>query len=209
MEQIEIDFLKESNAIEGEFSQEALDDAMGAWQYARDNIHKLDLNIILKTHHLLMRRRNSKIAGKWRVETAVRVGDDYLPAKSKYFIRKEVQDWLDNCQVHTGLGAEEDIRRWHVKFEKIHPFVDGNGRMGRILMNLQRLKVNLPILVIKDSEKQAYYAWFKERWEVNPCQRCGAPTNQKFCQSCYGSTCKACGRRSFGEPFCRWCWKGR
>lgn len=208
MDQVEIDFLKESNAIEGEFSQEAQDDAMGAWEYAKENRHDLDLNKILKIHHILMRRLNSKIAGKWRVNVAVTVGERYCPGKSKYFIRKEVQDWLDNCKVHTGLGAEEDIKRWHVAFEMIHPFIDGNGRTGRILMNLQRLNVNLPILVIKDAEKQNYHVWFKEKNEINPCARCGYPTKQKYCQVCYGSKCKACGRNSYGQDFCMYCWRG-
>jgi len=49
----------------------------------------------------------------------------------------------------------------HIHFEKIHPFVDGNGRMGRILMNWQRVKVGLQPLIIWASERQAYYAWFK------------------------------------------------
>lgn len=208
MDEKEVEFLKESNAIEGVYSQEALDDALGAWEYAKEHRHKLNLNVILKIHHLLMRRLNSKIAGSWRVNVAVRVGDRYCPAKSKYFIRKEVQDWLDNCR-HTGLGAEEDIKRWHVAFEEIHPFIDGNGRVGRILLNLQRLNVNLPVLVIKESERQNYYQWFKKEWTVFPCQKCGAPTKQKFCDSCYGSSCKACGRNSYGQDFCAYCWRGR
>lgn len=209
MDEREVEFLKESNAIEGEFSQEALDDAMSAWHYAKENMHKIDLNKILKIHHLLMRRLNSKIAGSWRVNIAVTVGNRYCPAKSKYFIRKEVQDWLDKCKSHTGLGAEEDIKRWHVAFEEIHPFVDGNGRVGRILMNIQRLIVNLPILVIKDAEKQAYYQWFKKEWDVFPCQKCGAPTKNKFCSGCYGSSCKSCGRNSYGQDFCAYCWGRR
>lgn len=209
MEEREVEFLKESNAIEGEFSQEALEDAMSAWQYAKDNVQRIDLNKILKIHHLLMRRLNSDIAGSWRVNVAVRVGDRYCPAESKYFIRKKVQEWLDNCKAHTGLGAEEDIKRWHVAFEEIHPFIDGNGRVGRILMNIQRLIVNLPVLVIKDAEKQSYYQWFKKEWDIFPCQKCGAPTKNKFCPGCFGSSCKACGRNSYGKDFCAYCWGRR
>jgi Fic family protein len=208
MEQAEIDFLKESNAIENELSQKALDDAMGAWEYAKEHRHNLDLNAVLKIHHLLMRRLNSKIAGKWRVNIAVQVGSKYCSAKSKHMIRKEVQDWLDNCKNNTGLGAEEDIRRWHIAFEEVHPFQDGNGRIGRILMNLQRLNVNLPVLIIKEAEKEDYYKWFRKEFENFPCKRCGAVTNQKYCDACYGSNCRACGRKSYGEDYCKWCWRG-
>lgn len=209
MDEREVEFLRESNAIEGEFSNEALEDAMGAWEYAKSIRHKLGLNEILKIHHFLMRRLNTEIAGSWRVNVAVTVGNRYCPAKSKYFIRKELQEWLDKCKNHTGLGAEEDIKRWHVHFEEIHPFVDGNGRVGRILLNIQRLNVNLPVLIIKDAEKQQYYEWFKKQWDVFPCQKCGAPTKQKFCDGCYGSSCKSCGRNSYGQDFCNYCWRGR
>jgi hypothetical protein len=158
---------------------------------------------------MLMRRLNTKIAGKWRVNIAVTVGGRYCPSESKYFIRKKVQDWLDNCRNHTGLGAEEDIKRWHVDFEEIHPFIDGNGRTGRILMNLQRLNVNLPMLIIKEAERQAYYQWMKKEWTVFACKKCGAPTKNSFCDACYGSRCKACGRNSYGQDFCQWCWGRR
>lgn len=209
MRKEEIEFLKESNAIEGEFSKKALEDAMGAWAFAKEMKHALDLRIILKIHRILMRRCNQTIAGKWRVNKSVSVGKDFLSAKSKYLIRKEVQDWLDECKTHTGLGAEEDIKRRHVKFEKIHPFIDGNGRIGRILMNAQRLNVNLPILIIKNSEKQDYYKWFEEKYDVFPCLKCGAPTKSQYCDACFGSRCKACGRNSYGKDFCYYCWRKR
>jgi hypothetical protein len=53
-------------------------------------------------------------------------------------------------------------KKAHVAFETIHPFVDGNGRIGRILMNWQRLQEGLPILIIHEGpEQMEYYKWFK------------------------------------------------
>ena len=58
------------------------------------------------------------------------------------------------------------IKRWHIQFEHIHPFEDGNGRTGRILMNLQLRKRGLPIMVIHEGKEQSeYYKWFKESSE--------------------------------------------
>ena len=43
---------------------------------------------------------------------------------------------------------------------EVHPFIDGNGRTGRIFMNWWRVKNGLPILVIKETARQEYYKWF-------------------------------------------------
>lgn len=69
-----------------------------------------------------------------------------------------MKTWIDNSHTST---TEEHIKRDHIVFEEIHPFVDGNGRTGRMLMNWQRLDNNLNILTIWNKEKSAYYKWFK------------------------------------------------
>jgi len=55
---------------------------------------------------------------------------------------------------------EEHIKANHVFFEHVHPFVDGNGRIGRMLMNWERIRAGLDILVIREDEKEKYYDWF-------------------------------------------------
>ena len=59
----------------------------------------------------------------------------------------------------------ENILDFHVKFEKIHPFQDGNGRVGRLIMFKECLKENIVPFIIEDDLKMFYYRGLKE-WEV-------------------------------------------
>ena len=57
-----------------------------------------------------------------------------------------------------------DILEFHVKFEKIHPFQDGNGRVGRLIMFKECLKYNIVPFIIEDTLKMYYYRGLKE-WD--------------------------------------------
>ena len=56
----------------------------------------------------------------------------------------------------------EDILDFHVKFERIHPFQDGNGRVGRLIMFKECLKYNIVPFIIEDDIKMFYYRGLKE-----------------------------------------------
>jgi Fic family protein len=56
----------------------------------------------------------------------------------------------------------EDILEFHVKFEKIHPFQDGNGRVGRLIMFKECLKYHIVPFIIEDNMKMFYYRGLKE-----------------------------------------------
>ena len=58
--------------------------------------------------------------------------------------------------------ALEDILNFHVKFERIHPFQDGNGRVGRLIMFKECLKYNIVPFIIEDNLKMFYYRGLKE-----------------------------------------------
>lgn len=154
----EREFLIESNKIEREYSDEALEDAIKAWKFAKlymEGSGKINKDLILTTHMLLMKNLNPDIAGRIR-EIPVRIGNDYKK-QSKKDIEINLSLWVATCLDCT---TEKQIEQSHIIFEKIHPFEDGNGRTGRILMNLQRIKAGLPILVIKEKSKFEYYKWF-------------------------------------------------
>lgn len=58
----------------------------------------------------------------------------------------------------------EDILDFHVKFERIHPFQDGNGRVGRLIMFKECLKYHIVPFIIEDDLKLLYYRGLKE-WD--------------------------------------------
>lgn len=149
-------FIRESNAIEREYSESAFEDACEAYKWAKENMNSIiDVKYILKIHEILMKRLNKRIAGKIR-DVDVYVGDKKMMSPED--LRFALRDWCISCYHNA-----EDVKQLHIWFEEIHPFQDGNGRTGRILMNIQRLKIGLPILVIHEGEdQQKYYQWFKE-----------------------------------------------
>jgi Fic family protein len=59
----------------------------------------------------------------------------------------------------------EDILDFHVKFERIHPFQDGNGRIGRLIMFKECLKHNIVPFIIENNLKMFYYRGLKE-WNI-------------------------------------------
>jgi len=158
-----IKFLQESNYIEREYSDEALEDAKKAWKYAIKNKSFININYILEIHKLLMQKLRPDIAGKFRN------CDVWIGGKRKSFISEslfiaELRDVLSTINVPNFIPKQEEefTKHCHVMFEEIHPFEDGNGRVGRILWQIQRLNLKLPIKIIHEGKEQVeYYKWFK------------------------------------------------
>jgi Fic family protein len=59
-----------------------------------------------------------------------------------------------------GTYFADKIAKFHLDFETIHPFNDGNGRIGRVMMNWQLQHEGFPNIIIRDKEKKTYYKAF-------------------------------------------------
>lgn len=68
---------------------------------------------------------------------------------------------------HDNQDIFDKIARYHIEFEKIHPFEDGNGRTGRLLLNYELLKNNLPPIVIAKEDRVKYFEFLKNNDSKN------------------------------------------
>lgn len=153
MTQEELDFLRESNNIENEWSDVALQDAILAWKYPYT---KWLFDLAIETHRILMQNLRPDIAGRLRM-VSVTVGGN--PTPKPELVRPMLLEWSGKWSERENL-TEEEIKQSHIEFEKIHPFEDGNGRTGRIIYNRMLVKHGHPIQVITRKERFKYYQWF-------------------------------------------------
>jgi len=131
--------------------------------YIRGKIQELEINqeTILLLHQMLIGGINDDIAGRFRKKGEyVRVGSYIAPASE--LIEGMLNEILTEYSSDLNSFLTDKVAKFHLGFETIHPFNDGNGRIGRILMNAQLLKLGFPVIIIRDKEKQAYYKAFDE-----------------------------------------------
>ena len=154
------EFLKESNAIEGVYDKLSLMQAREAWGYLVKQ-NELTIDVVLKTHKILMLHQPLQPDEKGYFRRCqVWVGGRQGVRWEK--IPLEIEDWCVIANIDSDETSTEEIIRSHVVYENIHPFVDGNGRTGRMFLNWQRVKAGLPLLVIKADERGEYYKWFRQ-----------------------------------------------
>jgi len=119
------------------------------------NEKKISLSILLKWHKELFYETKPDIAGKIR-DYLVRVGNYTAPDwQDLKKLLKEFFDWYNkNKDI---MNPTELSARAHYKFEMIHPFGDGNGRVGRLIISNILMRNKYPILVIEHKKRKYYY----------------------------------------------------
>ncbi len=86
-------------------------------------------------------------------------GSEHIPPKPEK-IPNLMMYYIYNYN-HDDQDIFTKISKYHIEFEKIHPFEDGNGRTGRLLLNYELLKNNLPPVVISKEDRIKYFEFLK------------------------------------------------
>lgn len=122
---------------------------------------ELNLETILLLHQMLISNIRDDIAGRFRRDSEyVRVGSHIAPSPAEVIPR------LENILVDYYANSHENIikkiAKLHLAFEYTHPFVDGNGRIGRVINNYLLIREGFVPINIKFIDRKRYYDAFNE-----------------------------------------------
>lgn len=142
-------------------------------EYVRTKSKEAELTpeLILLLHQMLISNIDDSIAGRFRQEHEyVRVGTHVAPGP-EHIGRLIDQMFIDYASDSSSHFIEK-IARFHLEFERIHPFCDGNGRIGRVLINFQLQKEGFPAVIVRNKGKRDnYYPAFNEYVDDNKTKR--------------------------------------
>lgn len=114
----------------------------------------------LKQLHAILMNGIRADAGNYR-RHSVRIVGSHVPTVNYLKIDDRMQAFVRDIQTTSDLQIVAQLAKTHAAFEQIHPFSDGNGRVGRLLMHVQALQHGLPPVFIQQEKKQAYYTYLQ------------------------------------------------
>ena len=181
MEEFAVEYTYNSNAIEGNtltlretdlvlrgltIDKKPLKDHMEAvghkeaFDFVRELVESgvpLSERVIKQIHYLVLADKRED-RGVYR-RVPVRIMGAKTEPVQPYLIQSQMEQLLETYQKSTEHIVSR-LARFHIEFEGIHPFIDGNGRTGRLLVNLELMKAGYPPIDIKFADRLAYYDAF-------------------------------------------------
>lgn len=182
-EEFTVEYTYNSNAIEGNIltlretdmvlrgltiDQKPLKDHMEAvghreaFDFVRALVQKaepISEHIIKQIHYLVLADKKDDRGVYRRVPVRI-MGAAHEPAQP-YLIAPQMEQLMRRYANSTEHIVTK-LARFHIEFEGIHPFIDGNGRTGRLLVNLELMKAGFPPIDIKYTDRLTYYNAFDE-----------------------------------------------
>lgn len=113
---------------------------------------------IIKQIHSLVLSDNPKERGVYR-SVPVRIMGAINEPVQPYLIEPKMYELMQLYKTD-GRNIVQKLADFHIKFESIHPFIDGNGRTGRLIVNLELMKAGFPPIDIKFADRKRYYDAF-------------------------------------------------
>ena len=166
-------YIFETNTIDVENGSLNVDDVIETANHFRlvsliiDNAKSVLTEEFIKKLHLLLKNGTSDSRKDWfavgdykKLPNEVGGMNTTLPEE----VPEKMKELLDEYNAKEEKSLD-DVLDFHVKFEKIHPFQDGNGRVGRLIMFKECLKYNIIPFIIEDDLKMFYYRGLAE-WET-------------------------------------------
>ena len=115
----------------------------------------LSLRLIREFHSLVL---NDDIENRGKFKQS---NNEILGARFEttpyYLVKEKLTELIEKFNSSENNDLIMKVACFHADFEKIHPFIDGNGRTGRLLLNLELMKNGYPITVIRNEEREEYY----------------------------------------------------
>lgn len=127
-------------------------------ELVKDNV-TISESIIKQIHYLVLADKKEDRGVYRRVPVRI-MGAQHEPVQP-YLIESKMEQLLHDFADNTEHIVTK-LARFHIEFEGIHPFIDGNGRTGRLLLNLELMKAGYPPIDIKFIDRIAYYNAFDE-----------------------------------------------
>ena len=127
-------------------------------ELVKDNV-PISEGIIKQIHYLVLADKREDRGVYRRVPVRI-MGAQHEPVQP-YLIEPKMEQLLYDFAASTEHIVTK-LARFHIEFEGIHPFIDGNGRTGRLLVNLELMKSGFPPIDIKFTDRIAYYNAFDE-----------------------------------------------
>ncbi len=115
---------------------------------------------VIKNIHALVLMNRPEDKGIYR-RIPVRIMGAYTEPVQPYLIEAKMHELIaENESRGSHMGTVERIARFHLEFEGIHPFIDGNGRTGRLILNLELIRAGYPPINVKFTDRKRYYDAF-------------------------------------------------
>ncbi len=126
----------------------------------------------IKTLHSLVLMHDRANAGVYR-NLPVRISGAVHTPPQPYLVPVQMEQLIaDYATMKTDNHIIDAIAEFHLRFEGIHPFIDGNGRTGRLILNLELIKAGLLPINVKYTDRRKYYdcfdAYYGEKHSIKP-----------------------------------------